>query len=103
MTAGTPPDGGHRTTPSNVHRPGHGTGDHAVHRIAGCPDPDCPAPAEVYAEAAVGSTHGPVPHARTFCLNRHFYQLPVERIPGYAGAGPVTSAPANRCEGWRPE
>ena len=103
MTAGTPPDGGHRTTPSNVHRPGGGTGDHAVHRIAGCPDPDCSAPAEVYAQVALDSTHGPVRHARTSCLNRHFYQLPVEHIPGYAAAGPVTSARANRCEGWRPE
>ena len=82
MTAGTPPDGGHTTTPRNVQRPGDGAGDHAVPCIARCPDPDCPAPAEVYAEVALDSTDGPVPHARTFCLNRHFYQLPVEYIPG---------------------
>jgi hypothetical protein len=71
------------TTPSNVQRPGDGgVGDDAVLCIARCPGPDCPAPAEVYAEAAHDSTDGPVRHARTFCLNRHFYQLPVEYIPG---------------------
>jgi len=83
VTAGTPPDGGHTTTPRNVQRPSDGgAGDDAVPCIARCPDPDCPAPAEVYAEVAHDSTHGPVRHARTFCLNRHFYQLPVEYIPG---------------------
>lgn len=83
MTAATPPDGGHRTTPHNVQRPGDGgASDHAVPCIARCPNPDCPAPAEVSAEVAHDSTHGPVPHVRTFCLNRHFYQLPVEYIPG---------------------
>ena len=71
------------TTPSNVRRPSDGgASDDAVLRIATCPGPDCPAPAEVYAEAALDSTDGPVRHARTFCLNRHFYQLPVEYIPG---------------------
>jgi hypothetical protein len=50
--------------------------------MARCPDPNCSAPAEVYAEAIHSSTGGPVPHARTVCLNRHFYQLPVEYIPG---------------------
>jgi hypothetical protein len=69
-------------TPDNVQRPSGGVGDDTVPRIAWCPDPDCPAPAEVYAEVAHDSTHGPVWHARTFCLNRHFYQLPVEYIPG---------------------
>ena len=102
MTAGTPPDGRHTTTPRNVQSPS-GADDDALPCLAGCPDPDCPASAEVYAEAALDSTRGPVRHARTLCLNRHFYQLPVEYVPGYAAAGPVTSAPANRSEGWRPE
>ena len=50
-------------------------------RFAFCPDPTCGAPAEVYAQTALGSTGGAVPHARTFCLNRHFFLLPVDRIP----------------------
>jgi hypothetical protein len=83
VTARTPPDGGHATTPRNLQRPSDGgVGDDAVPRIAGCPEPDCSAPTEVYAEVALDSTDGPVRHARTFCLNRHFYQLPVEYIPG---------------------
>jgi hypothetical protein len=57
-------------------------GKDAVLYIARCPDPECSAPAEVYAVAIHSSTGGPVPHARTFCLNRHFYHLPVEYIAG---------------------
>ena len=83
MTAGTPPEGGHTTTPSNVQRPSDcDAGADAVPRIVGCPDPGCPAPAEVYAEVLLDSTDGPVRHARTLCLNRHLYHLPIEYIPG---------------------
>jgi len=39
-------------------------------------------PAEVYAEADLGSTDGPVTIARTQCLARHVFLLPVEYIPG---------------------
>jgi hypothetical protein len=49
-------------------------------RFGCCPDPDCGAPAEVYAETMLGSTDGPIPHARTYCLNQHFFLLPVDRI-----------------------
>ena len=71
------------TTPHNVQRHSEGSvGDDVVLRIATCPGPDCSAPTEVYTEVVHGSTDGPVRHARTFCLNRHFYQLPVEYIPG---------------------
>ena len=71
------------TTPRNGQRHSEGgVGDDVVLRIAACPDPDCSAPAEVYAEVTHGSTDEPVRHARTFCVNRHFYQLPVEYIPG---------------------
>jgi hypothetical protein len=71
------------TTPRNRQRHGEASlGDDVVLRIATCPGPDCSAPAEVYAEVTHGSTDGPVRHARTFCVNRHFYQLPVEYIPG---------------------
>jgi hypothetical protein len=52
--------------------------------IAGCPEPGCLALASVYAEAELGSTAGPVRHARTRCLNRHHFQLPVSQVPGLA-------------------
>lgn len=83
MTTENPPDGGRATALRNLQRLSDGdVDDGAVPRIAWCPDPDCSAPAEIYAEVALESTDGPVRHARTFCLNRHFYQLPVEYIPG---------------------
>ena len=70
-------------TPRNVQRHSEGgVGNDVVLRIAACPGPDCSAPAEVYAEVVHVSTDGPVRYARTFCLDRHFYQLPVEYIPG---------------------
>jgi len=51
-------------------------------RVAGCPEPACRAPAEIYAETVAASTDGPVRHARTRCLRGHIFLLPVERIPG---------------------
>jgi hypothetical protein len=69
------------TTARNVHGL-RDAGEDVVLRIARCPDPNCSTPAEVYAETLHTSTDGPVPHARTFCLNRHFCLLPVEYIPG---------------------
>jgi len=59
-----------------------------VLKVAGCPQPGCVSPAEVYAEADLASTDGPVTLARTLCMNRHVFLLPVEYIPGYA-AGPA--------------
>lgn len=70
------------TTRRNVQRPRDAAGEDVVLCMARCPGPDCSAPAEVYAEVVHDSTEGPVPHVRTFCLNRHFYLLPVEYIPG---------------------
>jgi hypothetical protein len=52
--------------------------------LAGCPEHGCMAPANLYAEAELGGTAGPVRHARTCCLNRHHFQLPVSQIPGLA-------------------
>jgi hypothetical protein len=51
-------------------------------RITACPQPDCTAPAEVYADVTTASTHGPVVHVRTRCLNRHHLFLPLTYIPG---------------------
>lgn len=71
------------TTPHNVHGL-RDAGEDVVLCMATCPDPNCSTPAEVYAETVHDSTDGPVPHARTVCLNRHFYVLPVECIPDMA-------------------
>jgi hypothetical protein len=62
-----------------------------VLRVAGCPQPGCLSPAEVYAETDLASTDGPVTLARTCCLHRHVFLLPVEYIPGYV-AGEVAEA-----------
>lgn len=76
-----PDPAGKQTEAHNVQRP-RAADEDVILCMARCPDPNCSAPAEVYAEIIHDSTDGPVPHARTLCLNRHVYQLPVEYIPG---------------------
>lgn len=49
-------------------------------RFGWCPNPGCGAPAEIYAETVAFSTDGSISHARTYCLNRHFFLLPVDCI-----------------------
>jgi hypothetical protein len=45
-----------------------------------CPEPTCAAIAEIIDRFAVQSTDGPREMARTHCLHRHIFLLPVERI-----------------------
>jgi hypothetical protein len=52
-----------------------------------CPDPACHAPAEVLDRYALGSTDGRWEHVRTYCVRRHIFVLPTERVPGF-GPGP---------------
>lgn len=47
-----------------------------------CPDPECGAPAEVADRFALDSTDGAVDHVRTFCVRRHRFALPADRVPG---------------------
>ena len=47
-----------------------------------CPDPACQAPAEILDRYRLGSTDGPMEHVRTFCVRRHTFALPTERVPG---------------------
>jgi hypothetical protein len=79
MTA--PPRRAAQITGGTVHRAGTRL------RVAGCPEPGCQAPAEIYDEVALSSTDGPIAHARTRCLNDHGFLLPVEYIPGWPPAG----------------
>jgi hypothetical protein len=58
-----------------------------------CPEPACHAPAEVLDRYPLGSTAGPWEHVRTYCVRRHIFVLPAERVPGF-GAGP--DCPATR-------
>jgi hypothetical protein len=45
-----------------------------------CPDPDCAASAEVTDRIPLWSTHGSVEHVRTYCVHRHAFFLPAERL-----------------------
>jgi hypothetical protein len=51
-----------------------------------CPDPDCAAIAEVVDSVTVRSTDGPVEVARTICLHRHTFLLPVESLRSDQGS-----------------
>jgi hypothetical protein len=50
-------------------------------RVAGCPEPGCDRPAEVYDEVDLASTAGSIRHARTRCLGGHWFFLPWDYIP----------------------
>ena len=45
-----------------------------------CPDQTCAAVAEIVDRVTIGSTDGPLELVRTFCLDRHIFLLPVERL-----------------------
>jgi hypothetical protein len=47
-----------------------------------CPDPACHAPAEILDRYTLGSTDGRWEHVRTYCVRRHIFVLPTERVPG---------------------
>ena len=46
-----------------------------------CPDPACGALAEIVDRFALASTDGALDHAKVACLHRHWFMLPVERLP----------------------
>jgi hypothetical protein len=50
-----------------------------------CPDPECQAPAEILDRFRLRSTGGPVEHVRTYCVRRHVFALPSDRVPGANG------------------
>ena len=43
--------------------------------------PDCGAGAEILDRFVLESTHGPVEHVRTTCVNRHCFVLPAASMP----------------------
>jgi len=57
-----------------------------------CPDPECQAPAEMFDPVSLGSTSGPILLVRTYCVRRHVFLLPAERVPG-ADAMPTLTLP----------
>lgn len=42
--------------------------------------PECAEPAEVQWRAVLESTDGPVEHAKTLCVRRHWFLLPVASL-----------------------
>jgi hypothetical protein len=46
-----------------------------------CPEPSCAAPAEMVDQFVLWSTSGPIEHVKTYCVNRHIFLLPTERLP----------------------
>jgi hypothetical protein len=52
-----------------------------------CPDPSCGAPAELVDHFVLWSTSGPIEHVKTYCVQRHIFMLPTERLQHCA---PVT-------------
>jgi hypothetical protein len=44
--------------------------------LISCPEPSCQATAEILDRFLLGSTSGPVEHAKTYCVHRHFFVLP---------------------------
>ena len=49
-----------------------------VGELTACPE--CSAPAEVTEVVSLGSTDGPVGHARVRCVRRHWFFMPAERL-----------------------
>lgn len=58
-----------------------------------CPEPSCGAPAEMIDQFVLWSTSGPIEHVRTYCVQRHIFLLPTERLLG-SGLASDRSEPA---------
>jgi hypothetical protein len=49
-------------------------------QLIACPEPSCRVPAEVSDRFALSSTSGPIEYIRTYCLRRHIFTVPAERV-----------------------
>jgi hypothetical protein len=45
-----------------------------------CPEPRCGAPAEVVDRWTWTSSHGPVEHVKTWCVNGHWFTPPLDAL-----------------------
>jgi hypothetical protein len=63
-----------------------------------CPDPACHAPAEILDRYPLGSTDGLWEHVRTYCVRRHVYVLPTERVPGVGFREPTPERGTSEAE-----
>ena len=50
-----------------------------LHLIS-CPDLSCGVPAEVIDRFALSSTDGPIEYLRTYCVGKHIFTVPAERV-----------------------
>lgn len=46
-----------------------------------CPHPACDAVAEIVDRFVFPSTHGFIEHVKVYCLHRHWFMLPVDKLP----------------------
>jgi hypothetical protein len=49
-------------------------------QLIACPEQSCRVPAEVSDRFVLMSTSGPIEYVRTYCLRRHIFTVPTERI-----------------------
>ena len=49
-------------------------------QLIACPEPSCRVPAEVSDRFVLASTDGPIEYVRTYCVRRHIFTVPTERI-----------------------
>jgi hypothetical protein len=49
-------------------------------QLIACPEASCRVPAEVSDRFVLMSTSGPVEYVRTYCLRRHIFTVPTERV-----------------------
>jgi hypothetical protein len=63
-----------------------------------CPDPACHAPAEILDRYPLGSTDGLWEHVRTYCVRRHVFVLPTERVPGVGFREPTSERGTSEAE-----
>ena len=57
--------------------------------------PECGALAEIQWRAVMESTDGPIEHAKTLCVNRHWYLLPAAALSSQAMT-PITRSSGSR-------
>jgi hypothetical protein len=57
--------------------------------------PECGAPAEITEVVILGSTDGPIDHARVRCVRRHWFFMPADRLVIGLASEPVPG-PATR-------
>jgi hypothetical protein len=64
--------------------------------LTACPQPGCDLPAEMVDRAVLGSTDGPLEHARLVCLGGHRFFMPTAMLAEGAASSHRRAVRANR-------